>query len=155
MNCAFEMHKKCFPFFHIRVRPFNRGSDSRFFTLIPLCTFLIKISSLVIICKTYTFYEVWALKNWCFWTVVLEKTLESPLHCQEIKPINPKGNQSWIFLGRADVEAEAPILWPSDVKSQIIGKDPDAGKDWRREEKGRTADEMVGWHHQLNGHEFE
>ena len=99
--------------------------------------------------------ESWAPKNWWFWTVVLEKTLESPLDCKEIKPVNLKGNQSWIFTGRADVEADAPILWPPDVKNWLIGKDPDAGKDWRWEEKGMTGDEMVGWHHWLNGHEFE
>ena len=96
----------------------------------------------------------WALKIWWFWTVVLEKTLESPLDSKEIKPINLKGNQHWIFLGRIDAEAEAPILWPAVVKSQLIGKDPDSGKDGRQEEKGMTEDEMVEWHHQLNGHEF-
>ena len=96
--------------------------------------------------------EGWVPKNWCFWTVV-EKTLESPLDCKEIQPVNPKGNQSWIFIGRTDVEA--PTLWPPDVKSQLTGKDADAGKDWRQEEKGTTEDEMVGWHHWLNGHEFE
>ena len=94
------------------------------------------------------------LKNWCFWTVVLEKTRESPLDCKEIQSVNPKGNQSWVFIGRTDAEAEAPILWPPDAKSWLIGKDPDAGKDWRQEEKGLTDDEMVGWHHWLNGHEF-
>ena len=99
--------------------------------------------------------EGWASKNWCFWTVVLEKTLESPLDCKEIKPVHPKGNRSWIFIGRTDAEAEAPVLWPPDWKSRLIRKDPDAGKDWRWEEKGTTEDEMVGWHHQLNGHEFE
>ena len=99
--------------------------------------------------------ESWASKNWCFWTVVLEKTLESPLDCKEIKPVHPKGNQSRIFIGRTDAEAEAPILWPPDVKNWLIGKDPYAGKDWRREEKGSTEEEMVGWHHWLNGHEFE
>ena len=87
--------------------------------------------------------------------MVLEKTLESPLDSNEIKPVNPKRSQSWIFIGRTDVEAETPILWPSDVKNWLLGKDPDAGKDWRQEEKGMTEDEMVGWHHQLNGHEFE
>ena len=97
--------------------------------------------------------EGWALKNWCFWTIVLEKTLESPLDCKEIKPVHPKRNQPWMFIGRTD--AEAPILWPPDAKSQLIGKDPDAGKDWRQEEKGTTEDEMVGWHYWLNGHEFE
>ena len=99
--------------------------------------------------------ESWTLKNWCFWTVVLEKTLESPLDWKEIQPVHPKGNQSWIFTGRTDAEAETPILWPLDVKNRLIGKDPDAGKDWRWEEKGMTEDEMVGWNHQLNGHEFE
>ena len=99
--------------------------------------------------------ESWVLKNWCFWTVVLEKTLESPLDCKEIQPVNPKGNQSWIFIGRTDAKAEAPILWPPDTKNWLIGKNPDAGKDWRQEEKGMTEDEMVGWHHQLYGHEFE
>ena len=94
------------------------------------------------------------LKNWCFWSVVLEKTLESPLDCKEIKPVNPKGNQSWIFIGRTDAEAETPILWLPDAKNWFIGKDPDAGKDWKQE-KGMTEDEMVGWHHWLNGHEFE
>ena len=98
--------------------------------------------------------ESWALKNWCFWTVVLEKTPESPLDCKEIQPVHPKGNQSWVFIGRTDVEAETPILWPPDAKSWLIWKDPDAGKDWGQEEKGTTEDEMVGWHHQLNGHEF-
>ena len=97
----------------------------------------------------------WALNNWCFWTVVLEKTLESRLDSNEIKPVNPKGNQSWIFIGRMDAEAEAPIFWPPDVKNWLIGKVPDAREDWRQEEKGTTEDEMVGWHHWLNGHEFE
>ena len=98
--------------------------------------------------------ESWALKNWCFWTVVL-KTLESSLDCKDIQPVHPKGNQSWIFNGRTEAEAEAPVLWPSDVKKWLIGKDSDAGKVWRQEEKGKTENEMVGWHHQLNGHEFE
>ena len=95
--------------------------------------------------------EIWALKNWCFWTVVLEKTVESPLGWEEI---HPKGDQSWVFIGRTDVEAETPILWPPDEKNWLIGKDPDAGKDWRWEEKGMTEDELVGWHHQFNEHEF-
>ena len=97
--------------------------------------------------------ESWELKNRCFWTVVLEKTLESPLGCKEIKAVNCKGNQSWIFIGRT--EAETPILWPSDAKKWLIGKDPDVGKDWRWEEKELTEDEMVGWHHRLDGHECE
>ena len=100
--------------------------------------------------------EGWALKSWCFQTVVLEKTLENPLDSKEIKSVNPKGNQSWIFIGRTDAEAEAqaPILWPPDAKSRLTGKDPDAGKDWGQEER-RAEDEMVGWHHWLNGHESE
>ena len=96
-----------------------------------------------------------AVKNWCLKIVVLEKTLESPLDCKEIKPVNTKGNQPWIFTGRIDAEAEAPILWPLDVKNWLTGKQPDARKDWRREEKGTTEDEVVGWHHWLNGHEVE
>ena len=99
--------------------------------------------------------ESWVLKNWCFWTVVLEKMLESPLDSKEIKPVNPKGSQPWIFIGRADAEDKGPILWPSDAKRWLTGKDPDAGKDWRWEEKGVTEDEMVGWYYWLNVHEFE
>ena len=98
--------------------------------------------------------ESWVPKNWCFWTVVLEKTLESPLDCKDIQPVHPKGDQSLVFIGRTDVEAESPVLWPPAAKSWLIWKDPDAGKDWRWEEKGMTEDEMVGWHHRLNGHEF-
>ena len=95
--------------------------------------------------------ESWALKNWCFWSVVLEKTLASPLDCKEFKSVHPKGNWSWIFIGRTDAEAETPILWPPDAKNWLIGNDPDAGKDWRQEEKGTSEDEMVGWHDRLNG----
>ena len=98
--------------------------------------------------------ESWVPKNWCFWTVVLEKTLESPLDCKKIQPVNPKVNQSWIFIGRTDVEAETPVIWPPDVKSWLIWKVPDVGKDWGQEEKGMAEDEMVGWHHWLNAHEF-
>ena len=101
-----------------------------------------------------TYKESWAPKNWCLWTVVLEKILESPSDCKEIQPVYPKGNQSWIFIGRTYVEAETPIFWPPDSKSWLIWKDPDAGKDWRWEEKGATEDEMAGWHHRLNGHGF-
>ena len=97
----------------------------------------------------------WTPKNWCFWTVMLEKTLESPLVCKEIQPVHPKGDQSWVFIGRTDVEAKTPILWPLDVKSWLTGKDPDAGKDWGQEEKEMTEDEIIGWHHRLNGHGFE
>ena len=99
--------------------------------------------------------EGWVLKNLYFQTVVLEKTLESPLDCKEIRPVHPKGNQSWIFIGRTDAEGETPVLWPPDVTRQLIRKEPDAGKDWQQEEKGTTEDEMVGWHHRLNGYEFE
>ena len=99
--------------------------------------------------------ESWAPKSWCFWTVVLEKTLESPLDCKELQLVHLKGNQSWMFIWRTDAEAETPILWPSVVKNWLTGKDPDAGKNWRQEEKGTTEDEMVGWHCWLNGHEFE
>ena len=98
--------------------------------------------------------ESWAQKNWWFWTVVLEKSLESPLDCKEIQPVHPKGDQSWVFIGRTDVEAETPIFCPPDAKSWLIWKDPDARKDWGQEEKGTTEDEMVGWHHWLNGHGF-
>ena len=97
--------------------------------------------------------ESWVQKNWCFWTVVLKKSLEGPLDCKEIHPIHPK-DQSWVFIGRTDIEAETPILWPPDEKSWLIGKDPDAGKDWGKEEKGITEDEMVGWHHWLDEHGF-
>ena len=99
--------------------------------------------------------ESWALKHWCFWTVVLEKTLKSPLDCKEIQSVHPKGDQSWVFIGGTDAEAETPKLWPPDAKSWLIGKDPDAGRDWGQEEKGMTEDEMAGWHHRLDGHEFE
>ena len=99
--------------------------------------------------------ESWVLKNWCFWTVVLEKTLESPLDCKEIQPIHSKGNQSWVFIGRTDAKAETPILCLPNVNSWLIGKDPDAGRDWGQEEKGTTEDEMAGWHHRLDGREFE
>ena len=98
--------------------------------------------------------ESWAPKKWWFWTVVLEKTLESPLDCKEIHPGHSKGDQSWVFIGRTHAKAETPILWPPHAKRWLIGKDSDAGKDWGQEEKGMTEDEMVGWHHQLDGHEF-
>ena len=113
------------------------------------------INVLLSTCIHLQYKESWMRRNWCFWTVMLEKTLENPLASQEIKPVNPKGNQSWIFIGRTDAEAEPPIVWQRDVKSWLIWKDPDAGKDWRWEEKGTTEDEMVGWHHRLNAHEFE
>ena len=98
--------------------------------------------------------ESWALKNWCFWTVVLEETLDSPLDCKKIQPVHPKGDQSWMFIGRTDTEAETPILWPPHAKSWLTGKDPDVGRDWEQEEKGTTEDEMAGWYHWLDAHEF-
>ena len=135
----------------------NRDSilKSRDITL-PTKDHLVKamVFSVVMYWWELDYKESWAPKNWCFWTVVLETTFESPLGCKEIQPVHPKGAQSWVFIGRTDVEAQTPILWPPDVKSWIIWKDPDAGKDWRQEEKGMTEDEMVGWHHWLNGHEF-
>ena len=114
------------------------------------------------ISQGHGFREAWltgfgstsAPKNWCFWTVVLEKTPDNPFNCKEIQPVHPKGNQSWVFIGRTDAEAGTPVLWPLDAKSWLIGKDPDAGKDWGQEEKGTTEDEMVGWHYWLNRHEF-
>ena len=106
-------------------------------------------------CERWTIKKAECQKNWCFWTSVLEKTLENLLDCKEIKSVHPKGDQSWVFIGRTDAEAETPILWPPDVKSWLIWKDPDAGKDWRWEEKGTAEDEIVGCHHWLNGHEFE
>ena len=99
--------------------------------------------------------ESWTPKNWCFLTVLLEKTLESPLDCKEVQPVHPKGHKSWVFIGRSDAKAETPIFWPFHAKSWLIGKDPDAGRDWSQEEKGPTEDEMNGWHHGLDGHEFE
>ena len=98
--------------------------------------------------------ESWVPKNWCFWTVVLEKTLENPLDCKASQPVHTKGDQSWMYIGRTDVEAEIPIVWPPNVKSWLIEKVPDAGKDWGQEEKGMTENEMAGWHHRLDGHEF-
>ena len=99
--------------------------------------------------------ESWVPKNWCFWTVVLGKTLVSPLDCKEIQPVHPKGDQSWIFIGRSDAEAETPVLWPLDAKNWLIRKDPDVGVGWQQEEKGTTDDEMIGWHHWVNEHEFQ
>ena len=116
---------------------------------------LVKAMVFPVVMRELDYKEIWALKNWCFWTVVFEKTLESHLDCKEIKPVHPKGDQSWVFIGRTDVEAEAAIIWPPDGKNSLIGKDPDAGKDWKQEEKGATKDEMAGWHDWLSGHEFE
>ena len=127
---------------------------SRDITL-PTKVCLVKAMVFPVVMSELNYKESWTPKNWCFWTVVLEKTLESPLDCKEIQPVHPEGNQSRIFIGRTDAEAETPILWPPDAESWLIWKDRDAGKDWRQEEKGMTEDEKVGWHHQHDGHEFE
>ena len=103
----------------------------------------------------FGYEDSWVPKNWCFWTVVLEKTLESPLDYKDVQPVHPKGDQSWVFIGRTDATAEAPVLWPPHAESWLIGKNSDAGRDWGQEEKGTTEDEMAGWHHLLDGHEFE
>ena len=130
---------------------------SRLITL-PTKVHLIKAMVFPVVmygCENWSYKESWAPKNWCFWTVVLEKTLECPLDCKEMKQVHPEGNQSWIFIGRTDAEVEAPIFWPRDVKNWVVRKDANAAKDCRQEEKGTSEDEMVGWHHWLNGHEFE
>ena len=116
---------------------------------------LVKAMVFLVVMWELDYKESWAPKNWCFWNVVLEKILESPLDCKEIQPVHPKGNQSWIFIGKTDAEDETTILWPPDAKNWLIWKDHDAGKDWRWEEKGATEGNTVGWHHWLNGHEFE
>ena len=121
---------------------------------ITLPTKVCLVKAMVFLVVMYGCEESWVPKNWCFWTVVLEKTFESPLYCKEIQPVHSKGDQSWVFFGRTDAKAETPILWPPHAKSWRIGKDPDAGRDWRQEEKGTTEDEMAGWHHGLNGREF-
>ena len=153
-DCSHDI-KRCLLFGRKAMTNLDSILKSRDTTLL---TKVCLVKAMVFFCSHVWMWELdhkesWAVKNWCFWTVVLEKTLESPLDCKEIQPVNPKGNQSWIFIGRTD--AEAPILWPPDVKNWLLGKDPDAGKDWRQEEKGTTEAEMVGWHHRLNGHEFE
>ena len=130
--------------------------DSRDITL-PTKVCLVKAMVFPVVlygCESWTIKESWKPKNWCFWTVVLEKTLESPLECKEIQPVNSKGNQSWIFIERADAEAETPILWSPDAKNWLFRKDADARKGWMQDEKGMTEDEMAGWHHCLDGHEF-
>ena len=158
-NCSHEI-KRCLLLGRKAMTNLESILKSRDFTL-PTKVHLIKamvFPAVIYGCERWTikkaecFFECWID---AFELVVLEKTLESPLDCKEIKPVHPKGDQSWVFIGRTDIEAEAPILWPPDVKNWLIGKDPDAGNDWRQEEKGMTEDEMVGWHHQLNEHEFE
>ena len=125
--------------------PFSRGSSQPRNWTCVLCAWM----------REFDYKESWVQKNWCFLTVVLDKTPGSPLDCKEIQPVHPRGDQSWVFIGRTDFEAETPILWPPDVKSSLIWKDPDAGKDWGQEEKGPTEDEMAGWHHWLDGRESE
>ena len=124
---------------------------SRYITLSTKFHLVSAMVFLVVMCGC----ENWTKMNWCFWTVVLEKARESPLDCKEIQPVHPKGNESWIFIGRTDAGVETATLWPPDGKNWLIGKDPDAGRDWRQDEKGITEYEMVGWHHWLYGHKFE
>ena len=150
-DCCHEI-KRRLPFGRKTMTNLDTVLKSRDITL-PTKVHLVK--TLVFPVVMYGYKESWVLKYWCFWTVMLEKILQSPLDCKETQPVHPKGNQYWIFIGRTDAEAETPILWPPDAKNWLIGKDPDAGKDWKWEEKGTTEDEMVGWHHQLDGHEFE
>ena len=155
-DCSHEI-KRCLPLRRKVMTNLDSILKSRDVTL-PTKMHLVKAMVFPVVmygCWELDYKESWTPKNWCLWTVVLEKTLESPLDCKEIQPNNPKWNQSWIFIGRTDVEAEIPILWPPDAKSWLIWRDPDAGKDWRQEEKGRTEDEMVGSHHWFNGHQFE
>ena len=154
-DCSHEM-KRCLLFGRKVMTNLDCILKSRDITL-PTKVHLVKamVFPVVVYGCELDYKESWVLKSWCFWTVVLEKTLESHLDSTEIQPVCPKGKQSWIFIGRTDVEAEIPILWPLDVKNWLVWKESDAGKDWRREEKGTTEDEMVGWHHWLNGHEFE
>ena len=144
-DCSHEI-KRCLPL--VRKVMNNLGSilKSRDITLLIKVRLVKAMIFPVVIygCENWTIKKSWSLKNWCFWTVVLEKTLESLFDCKEIQPVTLKGNQSWIFIGRTYAEAETPILWPPDVKNWLIGKDSDAGKDWRQEEKGSTEDEMIG-----------
>ena len=150
-NCSPEIKRHLFPGRKVMTN-LDNILKSRGITLpTKVCIF----SSSHVCTWELDYKESWVPKNWCFWIVVLEKTLESSLDYKEIQPVHPTEDQSWVFIWRTDAEAETPILWPPDVKSWLIGKDPDAGKDWRQEEKGTTEDEMVRWHHRLNEHEFE
>ena len=156
-DCSHEM-KRCLLLGRKAMTNLDSILESRQRSALPTKVCLVKAMVFPVVvygCESWDHKEGWVPKNWCFWTVVLEKTLEIPLECQEIKPVHPKGDQSWIFIEKTDAEAEAPILWPPDAKSHLTGKDPDAGKDWGQEEKVTTEDEMVGWHHLLNGYEFE
>ena len=152
-ECSHEI-KRCLLLGRKAMTNLNRILKSRDNTL-PTKVCLVKAMVFPVVMYGCDYKESWVLKNWCFCIVVLEETLESPLDCKVFQPANPKENQSWIFIGRTNAEAETPILWQSDGKNRLVGKDPDAGKDWRQEEKGMTEDEMVEWHHQFNGHEFE
>ena len=153
-DCSHEI-KKCLLLGRKAMTNLDSLLKSRYITLPTLSSQSFGFSISHVWMWELDYKESWAPKNWCFWIVVLEKTLESPLDSKKIRPVHPKGNHSWIFIGRTDAEAETPILWPPDVKNWFIGKDPDARKDWRREEKWMTEDEMVEWYHWLNGHEFE
>ena len=153
-DCSHEM-KRCLLLGRKVITNLDSILKSRDITL-PTKVHLVKAMVFpVVMCRCELDHkESWAPKNWCFWTMVLEKILENPLNYKEIQPVNPEGNQSWIFIGRTDTEAENPVLWPPDTKSWHIWKDPDAGKDWRQEEKGTGEDKMVKWYHRLSGREF-
>ena len=155
-DCSHEI-KRCFFLGRKAMTNLNSVLKSRDITL-PTKVLLVKVMVFPVVmhrCESWTIKKAEHWRIGWFWTVVLEKTLENPLNCKEIQPVYPKGDQSWVFIGRTDVEAETPKLWPPDAKTWLIWKDPDAGKDWRPEEKTMTEDEMVGWHCWLNGHEFE
>ena len=148
-DCSHEI-KSCLPLERKVMTNLDRIFKSRGITLTTkVCLVKATLTSI----RELDCEESWVQKNWCFWTVVLEKTPERPLDCKEIQPVHPKGNQSWAFFGRNDAKAETPIVWPPHVKSWLIGKNSDAGRDWRQEEKGMTEDEMAGWHHQLDVHD--
>ena len=154
-DCSYEI-KTLAPWKESYDQPRQRiKKQSHYFANKSLCSQSYAFSSSHVWMWELDYKEGWTQKDWCFWTVVLEETLESPLDYKEIQPVYPEGNQSWIFIGRTDAEAETPILWPPDVRNWLIWKDPVAGKDWEQEEKGTAEDKMVGWHHWLNGHEFE
>ena len=159
-DCMSWWFFECWVLSQLFYSPLSLSSRSSLFPLrfLPLWWHHLHVWGVDIFFQQSWFYLVihpaWHFTCWCFWTVALAKTLESPLNCQEIQPVHPKGDQSWVFIWRTDVEAETPILWPPVVKSWLNGKDPDAGKDWGQEEKRTTEDEMVGWHHRLNGHGF-
>ena len=155
-DCSHEI-KRCLPLERKAVTNLDSILKSRDITLpTKVCIVRAMVFPVVMYgCENWTVKKAEHQKNWCFWTVILEETLESSLDCKEIQPVNPNGNQPWIFFGRTDAEIETPILWPPVAKNWLTGKDPDFGKDWRWEEKGTTEDKMVGWHHRLNGRESE